>query len=385
MGYGSTGAKVLLWLVIIFALLMVIGQVFGQPVLFGFVSTGSMSPALDAGDGFVAVPPAIHGDISQGDVITFDASELEGGGLTTHRVVGETDEGYLTQGDANPFRDQDSDEPPVRDVQIVAVALQFDGEVVRIPQLGTFALAMESMFMAILGAFAAVPGVSWILNAGPGTVLIFFGAFVLAMSAAVDSVGDRAVRRRRERVREDVWRASIVLGVMLLLVLVPATLGMVIPSGVEETTIISSTSPTDNPLVIAVGGNQTFTYEASRAGIVPRLIVLEPASTGVVVEHRVMRPPREGTAVTNVTISAPGETGRYERSVSERHYTAVIPAALILAMHDIHPHVAILGINLVLGLFITVVFVALVGFGPIRLRSRSRGLPAAERLRRLLR
>jgi len=63
---------------------MLVGQQLGQPILLGFVVTGSMSPTLEPGDGFVAVPPAIAGDIEEGDVVTFDARELEGGGLTTH-------------------------------------------------------------------------------------------------------------------------------------------------------------------------------------------------------------------------------------------------------------------------------------------------------------
>ncbi|TKX51714.1 signal peptidase I, partial [Halorubrum sp. SP3] len=70
------------------------------------------------------VPPAIAGDIEEGDVVTFEAQELQGGGLTTHRVVDETDQGYITRGDANPFTDQDGPEPPVQESQIAAVALE---------------------------------------------------------------------------------------------------------------------------------------------------------------------------------------------------------------------------------------------------------------------
>ncbi len=71
----------------------------------------------------------------------FQSQEIRGGELTTHRVVGETEQGYITRGDANPFTDQDGAEPPVTESQIVAVAWQPSGQVVTIPNFGTAILA----------------------------------------------------------------------------------------------------------------------------------------------------------------------------------------------------------------------------------------------------
>src|SRR6056297_2525566 len=108
--------------------LLVVGHVLGVPLGLGYVETGSMEPTIDAGDGFVAVPAAVAGPVDEGDVVVYDAQEIEGGGLTTHRVVEETDHGYVTRGDANPFTDQDGGEPHVTDGQIVAKAWQVNGE-----------------------------------------------------------------------------------------------------------------------------------------------------------------------------------------------------------------------------------------------------------------
>jgi len=36
--------------------LLIVGQLLGQPILLGYVATGSMEPTMDAGDGFVSVP-----------------------------------------------------------------------------------------------------------------------------------------------------------------------------------------------------------------------------------------------------------------------------------------------------------------------------------------
>jgi len=121
--------------VVLAVLALIAGQLLGQPVLFSFVETGSMQPTLDPGDGFIAIPTALAGDVGIGDVVTFDAQEIEGGGLTTHRVVEETERGYVTRGDNNPFTDQDAGEPVVQDADIVAVALSVGGSVVVIPHL----------------------------------------------------------------------------------------------------------------------------------------------------------------------------------------------------------------------------------------------------------
>src|SRR6056297_3527746 len=128
----------------LFVILLLVGQLLGQPILLGYVATGSMEPTMDAGDGFVAIPSAVSGDVEEGDVVVFQARELHDGGLTTHRVVDETEGGYVTKGDANPFTDQDGGEPPVTDGQIVANALQIEGTVVTIPHLGTVVMGIQS-------------------------------------------------------------------------------------------------------------------------------------------------------------------------------------------------------------------------------------------------
>ncbi|MFC7042310.1 signal peptidase I [Halonotius sp. GCM10025705] len=100
-------------LLIGFILLLLVSQLLGQPAIV-FVETGSMVPTLQPNDGYLAVPAVIADDPEVGDVILFESQNLGGGELTTHRVVEITDEGYITQGDANPFTDQDGDEPPSR-------------------------------------------------------------------------------------------------------------------------------------------------------------------------------------------------------------------------------------------------------------------------------
>ncbi|SNR32076.1 signal peptidase I [Halorubrum vacuolatum] len=187
-------ADVFAVIALIVVIALVIGQLTGQPVLLGYVTSESMSPTLEAGDGFIAVPAFAAGEIRSGDVVVFDAVELQGGGLTTHRVVEVTDEGYVTRGDNNPFRDQEGDEPLVTDDRIVATALQVNGQVVRIPGFGTgietvtgAAESAQLTAATALGVFVVTLFVAGLLS-GAGIVGFTQLIAVMALSGAIGAV-----------------------------------------------------------------------------------------------------------------------------------------------------------------------------------------------------
>lgn len=76
-----------------------------HPAIFGYsaavVASGSMEPALSVDDLIVNHNQT---DYEEGDIITFQ----NGDSLTTHRIVAVTEEGYVTQGDANNVADQEA-------------------------------------------------------------------------------------------------------------------------------------------------------------------------------------------------------------------------------------------------------------------------------------
>ncbi|MFC6875175.1 signal peptidase I [Halobellus marinus] len=175
MGLRKVGIVVLQLTVLLIVLFLILGSVLGQPILLGYVETDSMSPTLEPGDGFIAVPVQIDSSVSTGDVIVFRAEELQGGGLTTHRVVDDTERGFITKGDANPFTDQSDEEPPVKRAQIVATAFQVNGHVVVIPSLGTAVEGIQSILSTVqrqlailldLSALAGTRGLAYLLFAG---------------------------------------------------------------------------------------------------------------------------------------------------------------------------------------------------------------------------
>ena len=71
------------------------------PLVFGFgnaiIVSGSMEPAIAVGDLIVIRKQKTY---ETGDVVTFEQT-----GYITHRIVEKTENGYVTQGDANNARD----------------------------------------------------------------------------------------------------------------------------------------------------------------------------------------------------------------------------------------------------------------------------------------
>ncbi|PSQ26329.1 signal peptidase I, partial [Halobacteriales archaeon QS_9_67_15] len=173
MSLRSAGYTVFVALLIFTAVSLVAGSILGQPILLSYVETGSMEPTLEPGDGFVAIPAELAGPIDEGDVIVFEAETIQGGGLTTHRVVGETDRGFVTRGDANPFTDQDDDEPPVREAQVVAVAWQPGGSVLIIPHLGTAIEGTQTVLGTVQRQIASLFGTRTVLGTR-GLAYLFF-------------------------------------------------------------------------------------------------------------------------------------------------------------------------------------------------------------------
>ena len=349
------------------------GQVLGQPVFVGYVTTDSMEPTIDASDGFVAVPSFLAGEPEVGDVVVFDARELHDGGLTTHRIVGETEDGYITKGDANSFTDQDAEESPVNDGQIVAHALQIDGEVVTIPHLGTVVGTVQSIVAAPFGMLD---------QRSAGTVLIGVGIALFLLAGVVGERGRRVTRRSRNRPNVVAIRTLVTFAVVI--VVGAATAAMVLPAGVHEFGVAAAEEPTGEPNVVEPGGTATVSYDTHNGGFLPVLVINEPASKGTAVEPREVVLGGGERAETTVTMAAPDEPATRLRHVRESRYLLLLPPRVVAALHAIHPLLALLAVDAVVTAFVVSASVAVFGTGHLRLRSGD-DLPVLTRLRRRFR
>lgn len=364
-------------LVLAVALSLIAGHMLGHPLLLAFVETGSMEPTLDPGDGFIAVPTQLAGPVERGDVVVFKAEEVQGGKLTTHRVVGETDRGYITKGDSNPFTDQDSGEPPVKRAQVVAVALQLGGEVVVIPSLGTVVEAVRAVLATIQRQLAILLGTRSLLGI-QGLAYLFFAVTLIwyAIGAWRERAGNSRDRTSDRNRGTDV---RVIVGMLALLLVVTATLSMVGPAGSYEFGVVSAEFDSPGPRVIPKGEAETGTFPVPNSGFLPTVAYLEPASEGITIQPREVYVPAQSTANATVTLHAPPQTGYYRRYLVEHRYLAILPQSTIRALYNFHPWAPIVAIDALIGILFYLIGVRLVGTG--RLRSRSRDKPS--RLRRL--
>ena len=363
---------------------LVVGQVVGQPILLSYVKTGSMEPALAPGDGFIAVPAAVSGPIEAGDVVVFDANRLNDGGLVTHRVVGTTDDGrYVTKGDANPFTDQDGGEPAVHEAQIVAVALQLGGDVVVIPYLGVGVLAAAGALEGVQQTLAMTFRTRALLGT-QGLAYLLFGLGLLAYlgSFLVEGRG-RQRRRATDRNAEQVEARLVVATLTVLLVLV-VTASMVLAGGTHTFEIVSSEGNAPGPSVIHQGTSESLEFTVPSNGIVPVVVFLEPRGDGVAVDPQELYVESGSQAVATVTLSAPAETGLFVRAFTEHRYLAVLPVGTIRALYAVHPWLPVVAIDALFAVGFAGLGIGLVGWGRIRVRpSRHRSL--RHRLEQLFR
>lgn len=358
---------------LVVVLSLVAGQILGQPILLSFVTSGSMAPTLGPNDGFVAVPIQVAGPIEVGDVIVFQAQELHGGELTTHRVVGETERGFITRGDANPFTDQDGAEPPVKRAQVVAKAFQINDGVVVIPRLGTVVTGVGAVIQEVQRRTATAVGSQSLL--GPqGFLFLIAAVSVIAYVVDLLVAGRRNEKpRERNRSRSSGRRAQIYLLVFAGMIVFAATGSMLLTSGTTQFDVISADFDSPRPDVIPRGESNTQEIVLSNAGLVPMYAFLEPGSEGISIHDRVVTIPSRGEARTRITLSAPPETGYYRRFLVTHRYLAVLPLPAVRALYGIHPWLPIVAIDVELGGLFYVFARPLIGVGRMKSRDRDTG------------
>lgn len=343
---------------VLFAFTLLAGQIFGVPLGLAFVETGSMAPTMEPGDGFVALPPVLLGGVSEGDVVTFNAEEIENGRLTTHRVVAETSAGYITQGDANPFTDQQSAEPPVTRDRIVAEAVQIDGHVLVIPNLGEYVGAIRGVFTTV----GAVTGFST-------TQLAVFVFVALGVLYVFDDESSNSERDSRSTERADGLSGTLLIGGAILVILAAATLSMTAGSGVIPLAYDSVGADSTTQGGIDSGTTENVSVTLTNSGLVPVTATLTTEDPNATVNtKRVYLPPQSSREV-NVSIAAPPTPGNYEASIQRNQYLAVLPGSVLSNLASVSHYAAVTAVNGMLAFVVGLLGVMLVGTGRIRLRS----------------
>lgn len=353
----------------VFGLLMailviaLIAQLLGQPMLV-YVDSESMEPTIMTNDGFIAVPSVIAGDVQEDDIIVFQSEELNdgNGGLTTHRVVSESDDGYITKGDNNPFNDQDNDEPPVTENRVRSVVLEVNGSPVTIPNLGLFVGSVSSIYTSILGLIG-LDELSLI-----NSVSLMAGASLLIYGVLG---GEKSRDTSRSYLNYN--RAKILIVVFVLIAILPMNYTMFMSSGQYQYEIISSDRPSDNPQIIEMGEKSPVTYRITNSGFAPSIIYIDAVSDGAEFSEEYVYIPARSEVNATIMTEAPEQTGNYYKTIQERRYVGILPPFILSPLHNIHPLVAIGALNLIVGSLSVLVSLGLVGTSRMRFRSKERG------------
>lgn len=362
------------------AIVIVVGHLLGQPILLGYVTTGSMTGTIDPGTGFVAIPVQVAGPIHVGDVVTYRSRTLHPGMLTTHRVVGIVEGGYVTGGDANVVTDQAAGEPPVRRSRIVAVALQLGGHVVTIPYLGAVVtgarggvIFLHRILSDVIGPQVISPTqLTFLLVAGTGVLYAF---------------GDDA-RDGRDRTRETNRNSGtdprVIVFVLTAIVLATLSGVSLATSGGTVVTMDSVSPATADHGGVLAGTNTTRNLTLTNGGVVPMATVIEPTSADVVPSRRFLVVGPRSTTPVPISFRVPYRPGRYQRRIDVYRYPSMLPTRVIAGLYRVDPWAPLLAIDAIVGPFLYVVGIHILGTGRLRDRSRERVLSLTVRIRRVV-
>lgn len=299
-----------------------------SPVQISYVVSDSMAPTIATNDGYVLVDT---GSVEEGDIITYHSEER--GTAVTHRAVEVTEDGIVTQGDANPSTDQAAGYPLVQPADVSGTVLTVGGEPLRIPSLGV-GIALLRSYWYIIG-------------------LLLAGGILSSLAGSSRQRERAAVLRSRE----------VVLTATVVAVIVSASL--VSLAATQQTTVYQVTAnETTGDRTLAVGAERTesLTVQLSKTSATYALTETEgmtltnatvvnepgdgPGGEGALgwLRSRFLQSERQNVTAT---IPAQAETGPHRTSLNVYTYPRTLPRNVVVALHDAHPFLAALSTVLV--------------------------------------
>lgn len=269
-----------------------------SPVHVSYVTSGSMAPALETGDAYLAVD---WGEPTAGDVIVYETETREG--YTTHRVVGVTAEGYRTQGDANRLPDQATGEPPVTEDRILGTVPSVGGSPLAVPLVGSIAATVGLRESMLIAAFLLVARTVGQRSAG---------------------LPDRSA-----------VRVSSVVGPLAVVVVLFAVVSLTVAPTTHSVTYTATESSSQAPTAVPVDEASTVEIRMDVHSLPLTHTVFEADGATVTAVDR-----KADGALLTTELPARSEPGRFDVDVAAVPYPRTLPVATIEALHGVHPFVA---------------------------------------------
>lgn len=334
------------YLVVLFLFFpIIIGGLVNQPIGVAYVQTASMEPQLSPGDGFFIIPTQIVDDYAVGDVITFRAENFPYE-FVTHRIVGETPQGFVTQGDNNTFTDQTGthNEPFVNREQIAGRVVQWRGSVLAIPRLGSAIDAISDAFDSVTQRFFNATGFE--RPDGPlGQIL--FALIILSIVAIMADIASSRMRLgKRSRSREVKRKGSpyTLYAAFILFIVLATTVSMLSMTQHNRIDIVATEGQT-NARAVHIGETATQYLAVHNSGFIP-VYVHTREQQGIVSipgESMVL----EGGLTKRIPydVHAPPSPGYYQAYVTIDVYLGILSYDVTFALRDVHPYAPLIVID----------------------------------------
>lgn len=241
-----------------------------------------------------------------GDIITFQSQTSNT--QITHRIVGETSNGFITKGDNNEVTDQQTGEPPVPATNIQNKAITISGQPLYIPIVGQFLLLIRLNFFSTTVLFSVL------------IMLIYF-------------ISNRVEENRifGHLVAADIFQPIILVTIVVL------TLSIFITASTLTATITytDSKAVAEQQYVVQTGGNEsqleTITIEHSN----PKYSTFVFDSTGIEITNVEETSPR--TTQLEVLVPPKEQTGTLETTITIYKFPALLPNQLLTNLTNISP------------------------------------------------
>jgi len=315
-------------LLIIIALLVLLGGVVAGPLQLSYVHSDSMEPTIEEGDGYLLIETTAT---DTGEIVTFWSETRDE--YVTHRIVDQTDGGYITRGDNNEQTDQSMGHPIVTEEDIVGVVVTVGDTPLVIPYLELVVVFLKQYWLILIA-------------------LLFLPPLVTSSIRP-----DGPIRA------EDVFKPLFTM--LLLTGTVMVTLSTItLP---VTYTAVEDPNPTAD-LTVETGGEGVLEIPLSNFGSSPIVHTEVESDDGTVTQEE-----RSRSTVLQLIVPRKMETGSYQTEVTVYTYPATLPSPLISYLHTIHPYAAAGGTVAALVLPVYVLTAFLIDmkapFTPVRSRS----------------
>jgi signal peptidase len=270
------------------------------PVQLSYVYSDSMEPTIDRHDGYVLVS---GGEAQPGDIVTYWSAERDA--YVTHRVVGVSDRGLITQGDNNAKTDQATGAAYVQQDDVVGEVVTLYGAPLVIPELGAAVRFVDTNQRFVAGALAALLAIGLLRG------------------------------RQGARPSREVPRARSVLLTVLAVAFVSAVALQVVGGNGEQLQYVAVEPHTADGGQLAVGEHSTHEVMVNRSSIPYTTFAVSGSGATVVDRTR-----NESATTLTLRIPPPEDTGVVRVALQSNRYPAVLPAGVIRDLHRLSPLLA---------------------------------------------